>query len=66
MLSLCLGQTENGLAVGAFAIYVGFSITEFVLAKPEKTAEGFVFFSSCRNIAREHSEDYPEAKRSGG
>ena len=51
MLSFCLRKAENSLAGGAFAIDVGFSIAEFIALELEKSAEFFVFTSSCIDVS---------------
>ena len=50
MLSLCLGQSKNGTAFGAFPIDVSPSVLEFVFSKPEKATEFFVFLASLGYI----------------
>ena len=51
MLSLCLGQSENSAAFGAFSIDVGLSVLEFVFSQSEKATEFFVFFASLGYIS---------------
>ena len=46
VLALCLGEPQHRLALGTFAVYVGFSVLPFVFAKLEKSAEFFVFLAS--------------------
>ena len=50
MLALGFRQTKYCLTFGAFAIYVGLSVSEFVLEKLEKSAEFFVFPSALSDV----------------
>ena len=51
VLALCFGKSENCLALGAFAVDVGFSVAPFIFAKLEEAAESFVLPSSLVYIS---------------
>jgi hypothetical protein len=63
MLALCLWQTQHRTAIAAFAIYVGLAITEFISSELKESAEFFVFAAASRDVAREHSKEYPNQHR---
>ncbi len=50
VLTLCTGQTEHGTALGALAVNMCFSVSEFVSPQLKKAAEFFIFFAPFLNI----------------
>ena len=55
VLSLGAGKTEDGAALGTFAVNVSFSVAEHIVAKLEKVTEFFIFGSALGNISRKHT-----------
>ena len=54
------------MTFGAFAVYVGFPISEFIFLKLEKAAEFFILSPSCRNIAGKDPKEHIDHQRRGG
>ena len=63
VLSLGTGQAKYRAALRAFAIYVCLSVTDFVAAQTEESAEAIVFSAALDDVAREHSEEDHDEQR---
>ena len=64
MLSLCLGQAENRLALGAFPIDVRLAIPKTVADQLEEAAEFFVFLTALLYVPREDAVEDHEDQQS--
>ncbi|MBQ9112052.1 MAG: hypothetical protein IJY08_00565 [Clostridia bacterium] len=65
VLAFCFGQSENGFALGTFAIDMSFSVFEFVFTQGKESTELFVFPAPFSDVSGEHAVEDEKGKGEG-